>query len=229
METLLKVHVKSLSSTCCLSLPPHSTAADILHACKATLSQSLLFQGKALRAEQSLQSAGVEEGSTLLLVSAATRGMSGCLVRVRWYTKVLPVFCDEQMTVGNLKGICERRVGIRPGCTRLLYNGIELQDSSTIAESTAEKRLDFTLEALLKTPTAGSFGVTVKTLTGKCFPITISAAMNVANLKELINDREGIPVDSLRMVCAGHELCDHETVEQLLLTSNSVIHLVPLK
>ena len=175
-------------------------------------------------AKQSLQSAGVEEGSTLLLVPGAT-AVSGCMALVRWHTKVLLVICDEQMTVGNLKGMCERRVGIRPG-TRLLSNGIELQDSSTIVESTAEERPEFTLETRPKTPVAGGFDVVVKTLTGKCFPITIGAAMTVADLKELIFYHEGIPVDFIRLICAGHGLSDHETVEQLQMTSDSVIHLV---
>lgn len=145
---------------------------------------------------------------------------------VRWHTQVLPVLCDEEMTVGKLREMCEQRLRIRPGCTRLLSKGTELQDSSTIAEVKTEERPEFILETRSKTPIAGSFDVSVKTLTGRSFPLTISAAMTVWDLKELISDHEGLFVDSVRLICAGHGLCDEETVEQLRMTVESVIYVV---
>ena len=219
------IRIKSLLRTYEFTLTPASTAADILRICPETQRRTLLFQGKSLCTNQLLQSVGVEAGSTLLLVSGASN-LEGASVLVKWGTEVIPVYCDERMTVADLKDVCKQKHWFRRGLMRVIYHGSELLDSLVVLGCLTEGKAVLTIESHPNAPIEDGFSVTVKTLTGKRFSITINAAMSVGDIKEIISMHELLPVDSIRLICAGHGLCDEETVEQLRMTTESIIHLV---
>ena len=219
----INLRVKSLRRTYSLTLPMSSTVASVLHVCTEKQPQVLLFQGKELSADQLLQSVGVEEGSTLLLVSGLCE-RRGCLALVHWKAKVATVFCER--TVADLKGICSRRLGVRSSLMIVIYGGSELEDDSIVAECVTDQKPEFVLEKRPSPPITAGFTVEVRTLAGQSFPITLNATMLVEDIREILSTYEGVPQDA-RLICVGHTLSDFETVGQLQLTENSVIHIVP--
>jgi hypothetical protein len=219
------IRIKSLLRTYSFTLTPTSTPADILRICPETQRRTLLFQGKSLSANQLLQSVGVEEGSTLLLVSGEAK-LEGARVLVKWGPKAMSVLCDERMTVAELKDVCNQKQWFRRGSMRLIYHGSELHDSLVVLDCLTDGKAELIMESHPKEPIEDGFSVKVKTLTGKCFPVTINTAMSVGDIKEIISIHEFLPVDAIRLICAGHGLCDDETVEQLRMTTESIIHLV---
>jgi len=54
--------------------------------------------------------------------------------------------------------------------------------------------------------------VFVKTLTGKTVPITVSASTTIEGLKQLLQDREGIPPDQQVLSSLGTEHRSHAQV-----------------
>lgn len=48
--------------------------------------------------------------------------------------------------------------------------------------------------------------VTIKTLTGKSFPLTISPSDTIDAVRRKIQDKEGIPVDQQKLTCSGRPL-----------------------
>jgi len=223
MAASININVKSLRHTYSLTIPRHSTPTDILPLCTEPCRSTLLFQGRAL--QQSLQSAGVGEGSTLLLVPAAPE-VSERLVLVRWNDRAMQMVYDEHMTVGDLKEKCQRKLRMRSDLVQVTYKGSELSNSSTILDCVTENRPEFLLSIKLKPPTASNFDIVVKNLTGKTSIISINASLTVEDLRAIISDHEGLPLDSVRLICAGHGLCDTETVGQLRITPASVIYVV---
>mmetsp|Transcript_39093 Transcript_39093/g.61875 ORF Transcript_39093/g.61875 Transcript_39093/m.61875 type:complete len:82 (-) Transcript_39093:31-276(-) len=71
--------------------------------------------------------------------------------------------------------------------------------------------------------------ITIKTLTNKAIPLQINATATVLELKELIPDDEGIPVDQQRLIYKGKELLNDDSIESYNLEGDSglppVIHL----
>jgi ubiquitin len=73
-----------------------------------------------------------------------------------------------------------------------------------------------------------SYPVYVKTLTGKTLTLTVGATPDGEYLKRLIYDKEGIPPDQQRLLFAGRQLRDDETLTERSPTikSGSTVHLV---
>jgi len=68
--------------------------------------------------------------------------------------------------------------------------------------------------------------VLVKTLTGKTIPVDVQPENLVDDLKAMIQDKEGIPVDQQRTIFAGRQMDDGKFLADYNLSEDCVIHLV---
>ena len=66
----------------------------------------------------------------------------------------------------------------------------------------------------------------VKTLTGKTITLDVTPDDSVASIKEQIHRKEGIPPEHQRLVFAGKQLSDENTIADYNVQKESTIHLV---
>ena len=111
---------------------------------------------------------------------------------------------------------------IPPDEQRLFFTGKELEDGRTLAEYDIQK--GSTLYQVLRL--RGGMLIFVKTLTGTLIPVTIEGSESILQLKLIIHDLEGIPADEQRLIYAGKQLEDNQSLNFYNIKEETAVYLV---
>lgn len=148
--------------------------------------QSLIFAGKYLHDERTLQDYSIQNYSTLRLVLSLTGGMQIFVKTLTGKTITLEVNIYD--AIEDVKKEIEDREGIPKKYQRLIFGGRHLENNRTLADYNIEK--ECTLHLILRL--LGGMQIYVKTSSGKYIIMDVETSSTLGIVKSKIQNESGI-------------------------------------
>lgn len=181
----------------------------------------LSFAEKDLKDDETLNDCGVQKGSVLHM-KFRHKNLVEIFIETL-YDKAFILEFDRSDTVEFVKSEIEQKEGTSCGQIRLFFAGMELENRRTLDSYNIENESIFHMVSGTRHIT---MQISVKLTNGNSLTMEVESSDSVGSLKTQIQDKLDVPFDEIRILFAGRELTNDETIGGCNITRRSALYLV---
>ena len=179
--------------------------------------QQLMFNGRTLVDEQTLNRCGIQHKDTLDLIWLVEGGM-GIFVKMK--SLAITVEAEGSDTIEEVRERIQEKIAI-PRDQQLTLNGRSLEDGQTLSHYNVQHEDTLHLDWLV----GRGMGIFVKMQTGKTIPLEVETSDTIENVKAKIQDIEGIPKDDQQLIFKCQPQEDKHTLNDCNIHEEDTLHL----
>jgi ubiquitin C len=183
--------------------------------------QKLLFLGKTLDSQRTVEYYNIKQASTLNLMLRLDGGM---VIFVVFRNNTIALNPDSNDSIEYVKFQIQGKEGIPPDLQKLIFAGQQLEDHRTLADYNIQANSIIHLLVRLREETL--FQIFVKSLTGKIITFDVTPHESIKEIKDKIQDKEGISPHLQKIIFGGQELLDYRKLSDYNITRDSTLHLI---
>ncbi|XP_042518302.1 polyubiquitin-like [Macadamia integrifolia] len=185
--------------------------------------QGLFFAGNELKDTQTLVDYAIQKNSTLhLFLQAAVVGMK-LFVRLPPNQRTIALEADIRDSVQKIKAMIQDEEGISQNSFTLIYSGRKLEDSWTLAANNIQN--EATVQVVFNPRDVMMLHVEIPC--AQTMRLEVKMLYTIHDVKSIIECMSGIPMYQQKLIYAGQQLVDGQTLAHYSITEDSVIEMLP--
>ncbi|XP_052217000.1 polyubiquitin-B-like [Dreissena polymorpha] len=134
--------------------------------------------------------------------------------------KTINLVVKPSASIANVMAKIQQIDGIPPNQQSLIFASQQLEDCRTLSYYNIQKKS--TLSLVLRLP--DRIKIFARTVTGKTISLEVEPTSSIANVKAMIQDKQGIPPDQQRLMFNGNELEDNCYLSTYNIQRDSTLH-----